>query len=423
MPLAAVAALSVLAFSFSMQAQDERAEAERLAELELPPVEEAPWRFDGFPIIAWWAPPGNARVEDFEAYRDAGFTIHPTNKDTGFWDALEKVEEVGLKAMPFRTHQGFALPDMEIDYDKVKDRDSIVGWITHDEPGGYDAVKAAITAVNTLMREDPTRWTLFNLLPPGAQKDPSTRPVIDAAVGHGMPVISYDQYVIAKDHTNSEAHFDSLELFRRASLDHEVPFWAFALTIQHGQYRRSSESDVRWTQFTNLAYGAKGLWYFTYWGPTDWEDWDSVAIVDPADGSPTDLYHHVQAINQAVLEMGDILLDLTSEQVVHTNPPRGHRFFEKEKYWITEIEASDALIGFFRDSKDVRYALVVNKQHGIGKSAAETADAITLSFGEDVIGVEAVSWLDGEPGPLEVDEGKAVLEIAGGTGVLLRAEF
>jgi hypothetical protein len=394
-----------------------------LSTLDLPPVEKQPWRFTEFPIIAWWAPPGNASIEDFAAYREAGFNIHPLNRDTGFWDALEKAEKVGLKVMPYRSHQGFVLEDQAIDFDKVKDRDSVIGWITHDEPGGYDAVIAAITAVNTLMRQDPTRWAIFNLLPPAAQVNPSTRPVVDAAVAHGMPVISYDQYVIAKDHTNSQAHFDTLELFRTVSLEHDVPFWAFALTIQHWNYRRSSESDVRWTQFTNLAYGAKGLWYFTYWGPTDWENWDSVAIVDPADGSKTDLYYHVQAVNKTVQQAGHIFLDLRNEGVFHTKPPARHQAFQPKSEWISDIDARDALVSFFRDSSGTAYAMVVNKQHGINQSAADTADTIVLEFAGNVASVEAVSWLDGQTGPLSLENGRATLEVAGGTGVLLRADF
>lgn len=395
-----------------------------LDEVELPAVERAPWRFTGFPILGWWAPPGTASLDDFIAYREAGFTLHPLNPDTGFWQGLEKIEKAGLQALVFRKAQGFGLDPAEVDFDDVRDREPVAGWITHDEPSGHDGVVEAIAAVNALMREDPTRWALFNFLPPQAQQNPSTAPIIDAAVQNGMPILSYDHYIIHADGTTDrQSHFDNLELVREASLRHEVPFWAFALTIQHWHYRRASESDVRWKHFTNLAYGAKGLWYFTYWGPTDWENWDHVAIVDPADGSKTDLYEHVRAINHTILEMGDLLLRLRSEAVVHTNPPAGHRPFAEESFWISNIEASDALIGFFLDPADGgRYALVVNNRHGKELAAAETAETVKLTFAPDMKGVTAVSWLDGEPGPLELRERKAALRIAGGTGVLLRAD-
>lgn len=398
--------------------------AGELEELKLPPAERKPWRFEEFPILAWWAPPGTASLGDFIAYREAGFNLHPLNPDAAFGEGLEKIERAGLKAMVFRKAQGFSHAPAEVDFDAIRERDSVVGWITHDEPGGYGAVIEAITAVNSLMRDDPTRWALFNFLPPQAQQNPPTEPIIDAAVKHGMPILSYDHYIIAADGTtNRRAHFDNLELFRQASLRYDLPFWAFALTIQHFHYRRASESDVRWKQFTNLAYGAKGLWYFTYWGPTDWENWGNVAIVDPADGSRTELYDYVRAINRTVLEMGDLLLRLRSEEVVHTDPPEGHLPFEKGRFWIADIEAADALIGFFRDPVEGgRYALVVNNRHGKELTAAETAEIVTLHLAPEVAGVTAVSWLDGEPGRLELAERAVTMRIAGGTGVLLQME-
>ena len=221
----------------------------------------------------------------------------------------------------------------------------------------------------------------------------------------------------------TKQHFDNLTRVRGLSVKHNVPFWAFALTSKHGRYRRPSESDVRWKQFTNLAYGAKGLWYFCYWGSHRWKryGWDTKSIVDSATGQPTDLYHQVKAINQAVGSMGDVLLGLTSQEVVHTNPPQGHTSFKKGKSWIADMKATNALIGFFRDKKGDRYAMVVNQLHGMNKSAKETTDTIELTFDSSVRSVTAINWLDGKPGRVTLNSaGKSSLTIAGGTGVLLK---
>ena len=395
------------------------AHADELQKLQLPPVAKKPWRFKKFPIIGWWGPPGTARLEDFQNYKDAGFTIYAANPDTGYDRALDLAARTGLSVMAYRQPQGFILPRQTVDFSK--NRKNIVGWITRDEPSGIARVTESITSVNSLMREDPTRYALFNMLPPVAQQNPPTEPIIEAAIRNGMPLLSYDSYVINGDGTdNTEAHFRYLEQFRQASLKYQVPFWAFALSIQHGHYRRPSESDMRWMQFTNLAYGAKGLWYFTYWGPEKWEKWDEVAIVDPRNGAKTELYEQVKIINHTVQAMGKTLLGLTNTGVVHTSPPPGQSAFVPGKEWISGLKARDALIGFFKDSKGKSYALLVNKQHGMGKSARETADEIELSFAPNVRSVRAVSWLDGQSGPLKITSGKASLRVAGGTGVLLR---
>src|SRR6266508_780557 len=104
------------------------ATAAELEAMTFSPVTVAPWRFSGFPIVAWWGPPGTASRQDFEAYRDAGFTLHATNPDAGFDEALNHVEAVGLKSLVFRQHQGFELEALK-DPAFPKGRDSVVGWI------------------------------------------------------------------------------------------------------------------------------------------------------------------------------------------------------------------------------------------------------------------------------------------------------
>jgi hypothetical protein len=394
---------------------------ETLKDLTLPAVTKAPWRFKEFPILAWWAPPGSEPAQAFADYRDAGFSIYPLNPDRHFEDGLVKAADAGLSIMPFIKKQGFDERKPKKDVKYPEDHPNVVGWITYDEPNSLEEMKLSITSVNELMRKDPTRWAMFNCLPPHVNP-PNTKKLVEAAVRNGMPIISYDNYVIHADGTSNEAqHFTALELYRQLSLKHDVPFWAFALSIKHFHYRRASESDLRWKQFTNLAYGAKGLWYFTFWGPTDWDNWDNKAIVNPADGSKTEMYHYAKAINDNVQSMGDVLLNLTSTQVMHTTgTPEGQLTFEKGRHWISDIEAEDAIVSLFRHKDGGRYAMIVNKQHAMDTSAADLADTMTLTFARRVKSVDAVAWLDGKPGPLEIKDNMTTMTIAGGTGVLLK---
>lgn len=420
-----LAATSALIFAFNLLIPAPVAAQDTLDDIKFPPVEKAPWRFDKFPIMAWWCPPGGASIKDFENYRDAGFSIYVLNPDEGFFDAMDKATSVGLPIMSFRVSQGFSDKGIEVDYTSST-LSNIVSWITSDEPGTVGAAAKTIGELNALMRQDPTRWAMFNCLPPHV-KSIDTEKLVAAAVRNGAPIISYDNYVILEDGNALEAqHYAATELYRRLSLKHDVPFWAFALTIKHFHYRRASESDVRWKQFTNLAYGAKGLWYFTYWGPTDWDNWDNKAIVNPADGSKTELYGYVKAINENVQSMGQVLLNLTNERVMHTTgtgvAKDGQALFEKGKYWISDVSAQNAIVSLFRHKDGTRYAMIVNCQHGKDKSAAETSDTVSLKFAPDVKGVTAVAWLDGKPGPLEIQDGAAKMPIAGGTGVLLRLD-
>jgi hypothetical protein len=404
-------------------AEPKRDDDKILRALKLPPVSKKDWMFKSFPIMAWWPPPGTKTLVDFKRYKDAGFNIYMANPDAGFEKALVLARKAGIPVMPHRSMGGFDVPAPEKPIVFPTNDPNVVGWVTHDEPSWYKAAIKSTTEVNTLMRADPARWTLFNNLPLNRRQKLPVVEIAETALRNGMPVLSYDNYVIlenGKDRTKE--HFDNLVSARKLSLKYDVPFWAFALTTKHREYRRPSESDLRWKQFTNLAYGAKGLWYFCYWGPHRWDDkgWDTKSIVDSATGEPTELYHQVQKLNNTVLAMGDVLLGLTSEAVAHTQPPEGHAGFEKNKHWIADIKAQDALIGFFKDAKGDRYALVVNKLHGKNKSCQEMADTVELTFAADVKSVEAVSWLDGTPGKLALKGQKASLRIHGGTGVLIK---
>lgn len=391
------------------------AAASALSELCLPEAPVKPWRFQRFPIAAWWGPPGTSTRADFEAYRDAGFNLHATNLDTGFDEALRHIEAVGLHSITLRDPGDFELPPRP-DPVPPENHPSIVGWIVTDEPNG-EAVPGAITQVNALMRRDPTRWAFFNLLPPNLQAAPGTAGVLGAAVKNGMRIASFDDYEIFDDGTDRPGRFyGNLATVRDAALANDVPLWAFAVTIRHagyaGIYRRPSESDLRWMQFSNLAYGAKGLWYFTYWGATTLKGFSTVGIVRN-DGTRSELYDMARRINFTVIPIGDTLLRLRSVAVHHGAGPLGR--------WIDRVSGASPLVGFLEDTNGDRYAWVVNKRHGMGLGTKETADTLTLTFAPGVREVEAVSWLDGKTGPLALRGGQATLEISGGTGVLLRA--
>ena len=165
--------------------------AEPLSELKLAPVPLKPWVFKGFPILAWWPPPGTATLQDFKNYQDAGFTLYCANPDAGFEPSLQLARQVGLPVIAWRTRQGFSTPAPKQPVLFPTTDTNIVGWIVCDEPSGLAPVTASITDANRLMREDPGCSAFFNLLPPNAQGNPDTNAVIAAAVRNGMRVISY----------------------------------------------------------------------------------------------------------------------------------------------------------------------------------------------------------------------------------------
>jgi hypothetical protein len=70
---------------------------------------------------------------------------------------------------------------------------------------------------------------------------------------------------------------------RKIALEKRIPFWNIVLVTQHGGYRNLTEPELRFEAMQTLAFGARGLLWFTYWdptGPPNPGNW-SHAMIDP----------------------------------------------------------------------------------------------------------------------------------------------
>jgi hypothetical protein len=119
-----------------------------------------------------------------------------------------------------------------------------------------------------------------------------------------------------------------------------------------------------------LAYGAKGIQYFTYWTPTATGFGESLVS---RDGELTPLYAYAKRANDRLKVVGKVLLPLTSESVVHANEnplPKGAKAFKADGY-IKSVSGSSVILGRFRDlaGGTERYLLVTNRSFA---NAAQT---------------------------------------------------
>ena len=48
---------------------------------------------------------------------------------------------------------------------------------------------------------------------------------------------------------------------------HDVPFLLIVQAMPHGPYRDPTEAELAWQVHHALAFGARGISYFTYWTP------------------------------------------------------------------------------------------------------------------------------------------------------------
>ena len=65
--------------------------------------------------------------------------------------------------------------------------------------------------------------------------------------------------------------FANLEAVRSAASAHKPPFWNIVLSNSHFTYAEPSPAGLRFQAYTTLAYGGRGISYFTYVSPNTGE--------------------------------------------------------------------------------------------------------------------------------------------------------
>jgi hypothetical protein len=157
--------------------------------------------------------------------------------------------------------------------------------------------------------------------------------------------------------------------------EYGIPFWAIIQLVSHGPYRLLTEGELTWQVAMLLAYGARGVGYFTYWTPGPDTVWNWQPAVIARDGTRTPWYAVLQRLNPAARAVGETLATLTRRATVHAGslPVEGAPFAPDD--WIAAVHGRAAL-GEFVDSSGARFVLVANSD-----SAAARTIALTLAGG------------------------------------------
>ena len=112
--------------------------------------------------------------------------------------------------------------------------------------------------------------------------------------------------------------YQNLEVVARVSADAGIPFWAFAMVVAHDPYPVPTVEELRLQMFSNLAYGAQTLQYFTYWHPGEGTAWNFHDSPINLDGTRTVVYDRVQTVNREIHSMAHLFLGAKVLSVYHT---------------------------------------------------------------------------------------------------------
>jgi len=349
-----------------------------LALLLIPSVIKAEPKQGVFPISFWCAP--TTRFTTLERYREikeAGFT-HVFPPCSGSTVELNKMildlcQQVGLKAYISDSRiptalagdaSKAALDAMIRDYAKYP---ALAGYFICDEPWG-GAFPGLAGVVNYLKEKDSQHPGYINLLPNYAPANVYDAPNYQQHVRNYATIvkpfaISYDHYHMGTG-GDRPGFFNNLSDVRTVSLESNIPFWQIVLVVQHGGYRNLTEGELRYEAMQTLAYGGKGLMWFTYWSPAESDKslvWKHAMINE--DGSHDPHYAMVQKINRDLQAIGTELLNATSTAVFQTGKlPPGGTAAPKDSPIQFVYEQPNATIGLFKSEKHT-LALVANQDY------------------------------------------------------------
>ena len=322
-------------------------------------------KLDAFPIGAW-VPYYNDQLspEWLQKLRGCGINFVPTNSVDP--KELELLRAAGLKCLASDERVIYAnvktIRDISHWLPEYIDREEVLGTFVWDEPSPL--MMRICGAINAeIQRVAPHTFGFINLHPTysdqNEQRDGLTyEEYLEYFVQTASPrLICFDHYPFLKGKI-TEDYFINLQAIRDCCNRHGLEFWSFLQTCSFCENVTPTPAQVRWHAYTNIAYGAKGLFYFTY--ATVTHDHSSVfgpAMVD-AEGNPTERYYIAQSIDGYIQSIGKTLLHLRHRGVMFFN--FAQKSTQEGFAGLRAVTGGAALVGCFEDDRSARYVFLVN---------------------------------------------------------------
>jgi hypothetical protein len=278
------------------------------------------------PILAWYSiPASETTVERYQEMRDAGI-----NHSLSFFSnidemqkALDVAEKVGVKML-------VACPELKKETEKTvnrfKNHPAVTGYHLIDEPN-ISLFPELSAWAKKIQSVDNKHFCYVNLFPNFADSSQlgtkNYKEYVQEYIKQ-IPVqfVSFDYYPVLKDRIYKN-WYENLELIAAESKKAGLPFWAFALTTNYDNDHVTPQTiaAMRLQIYSNLAYGAQGIQYFTYWSATSvnapsGEDQRGAPI--SATGKRSVVYDRVKQMSSEIQNLSGVFLGSKVVSVRHT---------------------------------------------------------------------------------------------------------
>ena len=373
-------------------------------------------------LMGWWGPPPTE--VHVNAYRGAGFNLLPIPGDPEYQEGLDRAWRAGLSVV-FEQPDGADAPGPWSGM--ADEHPHAAGWALRGA-ASHANTDELVSMVRAIRARHPQLFTLVPIVNPSTS--PESRETLSDLIQAGMNALLLQSFYMTEDEgDNEERFYEDLLLAKRVAELSGAPLWGMVQVTEHGPYRRASESDVRVQAYTYLAAGAKGLAFYTYWGPTQkergasdvWADWGE-AMIDPDAMRYRYGYEVVRGLTPELKALQEHLMPLQAKGVYLVNDaPPGAPTLTRGAGPIAAVQAERALVSFFEAPGGTPWAMVVNRRHGALRSAAGRTSTVRVQAAAHIERVDMVDPETGDLREVELDGANAFFEtIPGGTGRLFR---
>jgi hypothetical protein len=366
-----------------------------------------------FPLMPWNSPPNDPAV--LKKIHDCGLTV------AGFVPpaALDNCQAAGLKAIVSdnrlsnydwkNVDPAKARENVTAVIKQVRNHPAVYGYYLRDEPSA-DFFKGLAIASDVIKEQHPGAWPYINLFPnyaePWQLATPDYQTYLDKFIEVCKPpVLSYDHYALYQGGGFNEAYFVNLEQMRALAAKNKIPFWNIVLSVGCLNFRECSQTDLRFEVYTSLAYGARGIAYFTYFTPEVGNF--RMAPIDQF-GHETQTWQWMRNVNLQVGKLAPTLLKLKSDRAYHFGKvPKGCAGPDENS--LIKSAPGNLLVGDFTHEDGTRYVLCVNKDFNANL-------VLQPQFRQPVSKIQIVSPYSGQLVPFEGEQ----CWLAPGQGMLLK---
>ena len=388
--------LSILSLSFSnCNFSDGKKVEKKTEEREIPAkkIQLSDQSGEKIPILAWGGINRSGTVNMYKDMADAGFTINyaqdlstkPTKDNIPhLFTALDRADEANLKQMVGASWLDF-LNDQDLK--RLKSHPALAGYFFMDEPITYEWLDSLDRWVDRVRQIDDKHFGYINLA--GADcRGSNWAPELIGCIGKepspytnfvsryaeiDIPMVSVDRYPVVIDTVTQQRSlfpgwYYTLERTSSEARRTGKDLWAFAISTQLFlpggiNYPIPTAEDLRLQMYSNLAYGAQVLQYYTYVRSRNTKVWGQAPVT--MDGVKTPSWYLLKEMNQEFQALSPVFLNSKVKWVAHTGEiPEGCVELDKSQlpsvFKTLEISGGrGALVSLLEKGED-NFLVVVN---------------------------------------------------------------